>query len=88
MKQGGFADMEDPIGRDLPSLERIEARHVEALALAEPAGIALAGTPAQEEAERVRLLDPVRTRTRTGLRGQVTRRRRRGRRVRRRHSRR
>ena len=50
MKQGGFADMEDPIGRDLPALERIEARHTEAVALAEPAGIRLAGTPAQEEA--------------------------------------
>ncbi len=50
MKQGGFADMEDPIGRDLPALERIEARHVEALALAEPAAHALAGTAASEEA--------------------------------------
>ena len=51
MKQGGFADMEDPIGRDPEALERIEARHVEALALAEPAVRELADTTCEAEAE-------------------------------------
>lgn len=48
---GGFPDMEDPVGVEIDGLRRIIARHDQALAIAEAGAAGLANSTAAQEAE-------------------------------------